>query len=54
MSQEGSPTFVTKKRQRRGPEMVAHLIWEAEQGANVAEICRGEIFLIPDPFDWAF
>lgn len=42
MSQEVQPTIVVKKRQRRSPEMIAQLIWEAERNGNVAEICRRE------------
>jgi transposase-like protein len=42
MSQEVPSTIVVKKRQRRCPEMIAQLIWEAERTSNVAEICRRE------------
>ena len=42
MSQEVQPTIVTKKRERRSPEMIAQLIWEAERNGNTAEICRRE------------
>lgn len=42
MTQEVQPTTVTKKRQRRSPEMIAQLIWEAERTGNMAEICRRE------------
>jgi transposase-like protein len=42
MSQEVESTVVRKKRQRRSPEMIAQLIWEAERTGNMAEICRRE------------
>ena len=42
MSQEVQSTVVTTKRQRRSPEMIAQLIWEAERNGNLAEICRRE------------
>ena len=42
MSEEVQPTIVTKKRQRRSPEMVAQLIAEADRNGNVAEVCRRE------------
>jgi transposase-like protein len=53
MNQEIQPTVVEKKkRQRRSMEMIAQLVWEAERGGNVAEVCRRENIAPAQMYRW--